>query len=106
MNIVDFDSYFSNYNHSYQENAMIAELDPIKSDADIVQLPYMNCARDIKSIISRLQRLIPTEWQIEDFNIHEARAVVRDLGMFAGSIKKYGIEPVEVIPQLETVLIQ
>ncbi|MGD1912099.1 MAG: monodechloroaminopyrrolnitrin synthase PrnB family protein [Rivularia sp. (in: cyanobacteria)] len=106
MNIVEFDSYFSNYNHSYQENAMIAELDPIKSDADIVQLPYMNCARDIKSIISRLQRLIPTEGQIEDFNIHEARAVVRDLGMFAGSIKKYGIEPVEVIPQLETVLIQ
>lgn len=83
---------------------MIAQLDPIKSDADLVQLPHMNSAKDIKSIISTLQRLIPTDGQIEEFSIHEAHAVVRDLGMFAGSIKKYGIEPVKVIPNLETVL--
>ncbi|MEO1374667.1 MAG: monodechloroaminopyrrolnitrin synthase PrnB family protein [Cyanobacteria bacterium J06635_10] len=97
MDILEFHSYF-------QKNAIIAELDPVKSDADLAQLPYMNCAGDIKSIISTLQRLIPNEEQIEEFSIHEALAVVRDLGMFAGSIKKYGIEPVEVIPQLETAL--
>lgn len=99
MDILEFHSYF-------QENGIIAELDPLKSDEDLIQLPYMNCAGDVKSIISTLQRLIPTEEQIEEFSIHEALAVVRDLGMFAGSIKKYGIEPVEVIPELETVLIK
>lgn len=106
VNIRNYNSHFSDPNTRSQINAIIAELDPLKSDLDIARLPDMNSSKDIKSIICTLERLIPSHQQIEEWSINEACAAMRDLGMFNASIKRHGLEPLEVIPQQESVLLK
>jgi monodechloroaminopyrrolnitrin synthase len=88
-----------------QKNDRIASLDPLQADAMLAKLPQMNLSGDLKNLISTLEKLIPNSEQIESYSLDKALAVVRDLGILAGSVKKHGIEPIVAVPQLEGTLL-
>lgn len=88
-----------------RENIYIAMLDPLGADMMFLHLPKMNLSGDISSIIYNTQTLI-SNLDIENYTLHQAIASLRDLGIIAGSIKRHGMEPVEVIPGLEAILLK
>ncbi|HYH94944.1 monodechloroaminopyrrolnitrin synthase PrnB family protein [Hyalangium sp.] len=89
----------------HEEDLQICALDPLKADAVLRQLPKLNLERDVPGIIALLRTVIPDMETARTFSRLEATAALRDLGMFLGSLKKHGVEPVEVLPQLEPVLL-
>jgi hypothetical protein len=84
----------------------VKEIDPLGADSIISKLPTMNSCEDVNGIISCICSLIPNLEQVENYTHHEALAVVRDLGLLAGSIKRHGKEPVVEVPILEPILIK
>ncbi len=89
-----------------EEDIFISLLDPLDADAVLKTLPEMNAFRDINSIICAIKNLMPDIEEIGDYSFQQALAVVRDLGMLAGSVKKHGLEPTQAVPSLEPVLLK
>lgn len=89
-----------------EEDIFISLLDPLNADAVLKTLPEMNASRDIDSIICAIKNLMPDIEEIGDYSFQQALAVVRDLGMLAGSVKKHGLEPTQAVPSLEPVLLK
>jgi hypothetical protein len=89
-----------------EEDIFISLLDPLDADAVLKTLPEMNAFRDIDSIICAIKNLMPDIEEIGDYSFQQALAVVRDLGMLAGSVKKHGLEPTQAVPSLEPVLLK
>lgn len=83
----------------------IVTLDPINFDSKIDQLHALNQKKMTKEIIQLLYDLLPLPDALENFSYEQAVATMRDLGIFIGILKKLGIEPVEVVPELEYVLL-
>ncbi|BAZ29793.1 Monodechloroaminopyrrolnitrin synthase PrnB [Cylindrospermum sp. NIES-4074] len=88
-----------------EDDIYISTLDPLEADCVLKKLPEMNASRDTNSIICTIKILMPELEQIKHYTFHQALAVVRDIGIFAGSLKKHGIEPVEAVPSLEPVFV-
>ena len=89
-----------------KENTFVASLDPLEADASLKLLPEMNASRDLHNIIETTKRLLPGLEEIQHYSFHQALAVARDIGMFAGSIKRHGIEPAQAIPLLSSVTLR
>jgi hypothetical protein len=89
-----------------EETAIIASLDPLKADEVLKTLPQMNASQDLGILISVTKTLVPDLEEIGHYSYYQALAAVRDLGMFAGSIKKHGVEPAQAVPALEPVLLK
>ncbi|HYC86268.1 MAG TPA: monodechloroaminopyrrolnitrin synthase PrnB family protein [Chryseosolibacter sp.] len=89
--------------HSDQER--IASIDPLGFDDKIRLLHLLNKSADTHEIIQMLYRLLPVPDALDRYGYQESIAAMRDLGIFIGILKKHGIEPVEVIPELEYVLL-
>jgi monodechloroaminopyrrolnitrin synthase len=85
-------------------DSLIAGLDPLGIDLDISLLPELNKLRDVKSIIKLLYKNLPYPDMLEKLDYNESLACMRDIGFFLGSIKRHGIEPVEVVPELDYIL--
>ncbi len=64
----------------------------------------MNTGREVAELATALLRLVPATGTVEHFSVAECLASMRDLGVFLGSLKRQGVEPVEVVPELEPVL--
>jgi monodechloroaminopyrrolnitrin synthase len=88
-----------------QNGEAIRSLDPLNFDDKLQILHLLNRAGDTKEIIQLLYRTLPVPSVLDSFNYIEAMACMRDLGIFIGILKKHGIEPVEVVPELEYVLL-
>lgn len=80
-------------------------LDPIGFDDKISLLHSFNQKKMTREIIQLMYDLLPLPDALEKFTYEESIAVMRDLGIFIGILKKNGIEPVEVVPELEYVLL-
>lgn len=87
-----------------QEDAYIAGLDPLGVDGKIRHLPGLNKSRDLDAMVALLYSILPSPVQLQNFDYYEAVATMRDIGMFLGSIKRLGKEPVHLVPELEYVL--
>ena len=85
-------------------NVRIQGLDPLGLDSDIRFVPELNKNKDVAGLIKLLYKHIPQPEQLEAFSYEEAQAVMRDLGIFLGSIRRHGEEPVGLIPELDYVL--
>jgi hypothetical protein len=86
-------------------NSSIPSLDPIGFDTKISTLHDLNRAGNMQEIIQLLYRCLPMPDQLDRFSYEESIATMRDLGIFIGILKRNGIEPVEVVPELEYVLL-
>lgn len=76
------------------------------ADECMVRLREMNAAADLRGLIGVLNEILPSSEKLRAFSFVECLAAVRDLGLFAGSIKRHGAEPVEVVPELEGAFLQ
>lgn len=87
------------------QTGAIASLDPIHFDGKISLLHALNQQKKTTEIIQLMYDLLPLPDVLEAFTYAEAIATMRDLGIFIGILKRNGIEPVEVVPELEYVLL-
>ncbi|RAV99765.1 monodechloroaminopyrrolnitrin synthase PrnB family protein [Pseudochryseolinea flava] len=84
---------------------MIQSLDPLNFDNALPVLHALNREGNTHEIIQLLYRHLPVPDRLDGFGYEEAIASMRDLGIFIGILKKHGIEPVDVLPELEYVLL-
>src|SRR5688572_19655223 len=91
--------------HWLNNNEGICAIDPLGFDDQIQLLHVLNRSGDTNEIIQLLYRLLPVPDALDRYSYDESIAAMRDLGIFIGILKKHGIEPVEVVPELEYVLL-
>lgn len=83
----------------------IQGIDPLDADPVMPRLRSMNDAADVPGLVSTLRKLLPAAAEIGRFSLPECLAAMRDLGLVAGSVKRHGREPVEVVPNLTEILL-
>ena len=86
-------------------NNEIALLDPLCFDNKLGTLHELNKNAETTGIIQLLYESLPMPDVLEKYSYEQSIAAMRDLGIFMGILKKHGIEPVEVVPELEYVLL-
>ncbi|MHA4739889.1 monodechloroaminopyrrolnitrin synthase PrnB family protein [Dyadobacter sp. MSC1_007] len=84
-----------------KENEVIASLDPLNADGLIGQIPDLNKNKDVNSLVFSTKNLMPSWPDLQEFDYYQANAAIRDIGILLGSIKRHGVEPYTVIPDLE-----
>lgn len=82
----------------------ICALDPLGFDQYLTDIPQYNNVGDTGELVRLLYKIIPHPDKLENYNYLEAAAVMRDLGIIMGSLKRFDIEPVEVVPELDYIL--
>lgn len=83
----------------------IRRLDPLHFDAHLTALHRMNEQQDVQAIMQLLYNLLPVPAALEQYTFEDSAAAMRDLGIMMGILKRHQIEPVEVVPELEYVLL-
>jgi hypothetical protein len=82
----------------------VRALDPLNADQICFDLRAMNEAADLPAMITALRDLLPSREALEAYGMEECLAAMRDLGMFLGSIKRHGKQPVQVVPEVVPIL--
>ncbi|MEP2772817.1 MAG: monodechloroaminopyrrolnitrin synthase PrnB family protein [Fulvivirga sp.] len=86
------------------EDLKIANADPLGVDEIIQWVPKLNQGNNVGQLIRDLYRSLPVPKKLAKFNYYESQAAMRDIGIYLGSIRKYGLEPVSEVPELDFVL--
>ncbi|MBF6169662.1 DUF1864 family protein [Streptomyces gardneri] len=84
---------------------VISALDPLHADEFCPSLPAMNASADVLALAARLRVLVPDMGLVASFSLEQALGAMRDLGLFLGSLKRHGVQPVEAVPEVEPVLV-
>ncbi|MGX4656256.1 monodechloroaminopyrrolnitrin synthase PrnB family protein [Micromonospora sp. SCSIO 07396] len=79
-------------------------LDPLNADSACFRLRTMNTQTDVSAIVGALRALIPGLDEVATYSLDECLSAMRDLGMFLGSLKRHGVEPLPVVPEVTAVL--
>lgn len=87
-----------------QCDARVAILDPLEADALMHDVPRMNEVADVRGLASLLETLC-SRAEVMQRSYDELAAIVRDVGMVAGSICRHGEQPGQLVPSLEALLI-
>src|ERR1043165_7293698 len=87
------------------QDKLIADLDPLCADPLMLQVPQLNNAGELKGLVALLQVLCGRA-AIESRSYNEILAIVRDIGIVAGSIQRHGYSPVVLAPELESILLR
>lgn len=82
-----------------------AELDPLGFDRMVPLLHKLNAARDVDGLGTLLLQVLPSRTRLTRRPRPEQLAMMRDLGLVAGSIRACDVEPVDVVPGLEETLL-
>lgn len=91
--------------HWLGETSEVASLDPLQFDACLSRIHIYNKQRNSTGLVSLLYQYLPTPDRLDQLGYHESLAVMRDLGILIGSLKRHGVEPVDAVPELEYVLL-
>lgn len=83
----------------------VESLDPLRADAYLNQLPHINTSKDVTALVHLGRSILPDLALLQRLSVNESRAVLRDLGMVAASLRRHGIEPIDSVPGLEHVLL-
>ncbi|MTI19713.1 DUF1864 family protein [Fulvivirga sp. RKSG066] len=86
------------------DDQKIASLDPLGMDEALQKLPSLNANGEIGEMVRDLYKHLPFPVRLERFSYQECLAAMRDIGLYLGSIKKHGKEPLEEVPELDYVL--
>lgn len=84
--------------------AGIRAADPLGADAIVAAVPAMNRDADIPALTVALRTLLPDPDRTASLSVVDALAAVRDLGLFLGSLKRHGVEPLAAVPEALPVL--
>ncbi|MFQ3576066.1 MAG: monodechloroaminopyrrolnitrin synthase PrnB family protein [Cytophagales bacterium] len=84
----------------------IQSLDIMNMDENWSDFHSMNKSKDIGSILELLKSKVYLLPQIEVLSYFDSIALMRDLGIFIGVIKKLGFEPVFLFPKLNDILLE
>jgi hypothetical protein len=87
------------------DDRRVAALDPLGVDSMMSKVPLWNAAGDIHQIVRATQHTCRSA-SLEHRNYHELLAIIRDIGILVGSLKKHGEEPAAAIPELEATLLR
>ncbi|MFM8912204.1 MAG: monodechloroaminopyrrolnitrin synthase PrnB family protein [Flammeovirgaceae bacterium] len=74
-------------------------------DQKIKLLHLLNKNGDASEIVSFLYASLPSPDILETYSYEDSIAAMRDIGIFIGILKRFGVEPVQAIPELEYVLL-
>jgi hypothetical protein len=88
------------------EAALIRHLDPLGADSVYPQVPAMNERADTRALAATLEQILPDADRLGMLSFHECLAAMRDIGLFLGSIKRHGTQPVEAVPRVEPILLE
>ncbi|MEU2154726.1 monodechloroaminopyrrolnitrin synthase PrnB family protein [Streptomyces sp. NPDC019396] len=86
--------------------AAIRELDPLGADRLCFDLRSHNERADVPALVSALRELVPGPDAVAAYSAEACVAAMRDLGMFLGSIKRHGPEPIALVPEVVPVLLE
>jgi monodechloroaminopyrrolnitrin synthase len=79
-------------------------LDPLCFDPCLPAVWEANSTGDVSVLISMLRNVLPSIQDAATASLPESLAVMRDLGVLLGSVKRHGVEPVAVAQELEKLL--
>ena len=68
-------------------------------------VPHINTSKDVTALVHLGRSILPDLALLQRLSVNESRAVLRDLGMVAASLRRHGIEPIDSVPGLEHVLL-
>lgn len=85
-------------------NLLVKNSDPLNLDKVFIELPNINRQKDVKELIGLTTSALPSLNRLKLYSSIEHRAILRDIGMLAASIKKHGLEPRDHIGRLDEVL--
>lgn len=91
-----------------EHHELVAEsafLDPLSLDSSLGRLPAMNNELNPVGAVSELLEHTPSPDETSAFSEAEAFAAIRDLGFIAATIRRYGLQPSEISPELEESLL-
>ncbi|MFI1799505.1 monodechloroaminopyrrolnitrin synthase PrnB family protein [Streptomyces sp. NPDC020379] len=84
----------------------VRALDPLAADAALARLPELNSRGDVPTLTAMLRDLTPSLDAVALCSTDECLAVMRDLGMLLGSLKRHDTEPAEAVPEVVPVLLE
>ncbi|HYX50808.1 MAG TPA: monodechloroaminopyrrolnitrin synthase PrnB family protein [Ktedonobacteraceae bacterium] len=89
----------------FLNNKRIADLDPLGADVLMTKVPEFNAHGDLKNLASLLRTLCKRV-DLKSRTHNDVLAIVRDIGIVAGSIRRHGECPVGLVPELEPALVK
>lgn len=78
----------------------ISYLDPLSFDEKATLIPELNRNRNSDALVAMLKEILPSVDKIIEYDYYESLAVVRDIGILIGSLKRHGIEPESIVSDL------
>ncbi|MEX0810911.1 MAG: monodechloroaminopyrrolnitrin synthase PrnB family protein [Chitinophagales bacterium] len=84
----------------------VSVLDPLGFDPYVDMLHDLNQKENLKGLIELTSDLLPSLKFIQSLDVENNLAAMRDLGFLISSIRKLGVQPVKVVSNLETILLQ
>lgn len=82
----------------------VMALDPLEIDGDLGLIAKFNEERNVEGLIGFLYTKLPTPKELMNYDYYSSLAVMRDIGILLGSIKRHGVEPADRIPELGYIL--
>lgn len=82
--------------------------DPLEADQLLTQLPVMNENKDLAAVITLLRTLSGQALRLSARGLPapvQGMAMMRDLGIVLGSVKRHGQEPLDIVPELTPLLV-
>jgi monodechloroaminopyrrolnitrin synthase len=87
------------------DDEQVAALDPLASDILMSKVPEWNEVANIGEMVCALQ-VMCKKALLETRSYYELLAIVRDLGILAGSLRRHGQEPIVLVPELEAIFLR
>ncbi|MFE9446421.1 monodechloroaminopyrrolnitrin synthase PrnB family protein [Streptomyces sp. NPDC006602] len=84
----------------------VADLDPLRFDGLLPAVWAMNSTADVNALVGLLRDLTPTDGFVAGLSPQACAATMRDLGILLGSLRRHGVQPTRVVPQLGSVLLE
>lgn len=95
-----------NHNFSIATHQRIAAANPLNAHEQMKQLAACNDDKKVSEVKTLFRQILPSLESLKTLDFYDKMAVMRDLGMFLGSLKRHNIEPLTSVPEAETILLQ
>lgn len=95
-----------NHHFNIATHQRIAAANPLDAHEKMKRLAACNDDKKVGEIKTLFRQLLPSLETVKALDFYDKMAVMRDLGMFLGSLKRHNVEPLRSVPEAEAVLLQ